>query len=150
MSEFPGAVILVTHDRAFMGEVCNQILAFPEMITFAEIDQWEKWFKEELKKKGSSASTQALSSPSEVKSSGPQKKLKLSYKEQREYDGLEGAIAEKEARLGEIEAESSKPEVLSNAKELLKLSTEMGILHSEIEGLYTRWAELEAKGAVKS
>ena len=150
LSEFPGAVILVTHDRAFMGEVCNQILAFPEMITFAEIDQWEKWFKEELKKKGSSASTQALSSPSEVKSSGPQKKLKLSYKEQREYDGLEGAIAEKEARLGEIEAESSKPEVLSNAKELLKLSTEMGILHSEIEGLYTRWAELEAKGAVKS
>jgi ATP-binding cassette subfamily F protein uup len=150
LREFPGAVILVTHDRAFMGEVCNQILAFPEMITFAEIDQWEKWFKEELKKKGSTASTQNLSGPSEVKSSMPTKKMKLSYKEQREYDGLEANIAEKEARLVEVEQLSERPEILSNSVELLKISQEMAALHADIETLYTRWAELEQKGAVKS
>ncbi len=149
LREFPGAVILVTHDRSFMGEVCNQILAFPEMITFAEIDQWEKWFKAELKKKGSSASIQNFSGPSAAKANEPQKKLKLSYKEQREYDAMEATIAEKEARLAEIDTESNKPETLSNATALTRLSTEMGTLHSEIETLYGRWAELEAKGATK-
>lgn len=151
LRDFPGAVILVTHDREFMGEVCNQILAFPEMITFSDIDQWEKWFKEELKKRGSSASVQNLSSPSDAKSSSqPQKKLKLSYKEQREYEGLEDLLAQKEARLAEVETESGKPEILNNATALQKLTTEMADLHTEIEGLYTRWAELESKGAKSS
>jgi ATP-binding cassette subfamily F protein uup len=152
LKDFPGAVILVTHDRAFMGEVCNQILAFPEMITFAEIDQWEKWFKAELKKKGSSASVQELSTPSEVKAVATPavKKEKLSYKEQREFDQMEALIAEKEASLQKLETKSVSPEMHTAALELKKVLVEMAQLQSEIEKLYERWAELEQKGGQKS
>ena len=139
LEEFPGAVILVTHDRSFMNAVCNQILAQPEMIFFSDIDQWEKWFKAELKKQVPEKSSGSRDSD---KQSG---KKKLSYKDQLEFDKMEGTIAENEARLGELEEQSGHPEVLSNAVELQKLSTEMGAIQSEIERLYTRWAELEAK-----
>lgn len=144
LEEFPGAVILVTHDRSFMNAVCNQILAQPEMIFFSDIDQWEKWFKAELKKQGAATSGSfsgtALKEP-EVKKS----KKKLSYKDQLEYDKMEGTIADHEARLGVLEEKSQKPEILSNAVELQKITAEMGMIQMEVERLYTRWAELESK-----
>jgi ATP-binding cassette subfamily F protein uup len=148
LKDFPGAVILVTHDRAFMGEVCNQILAFPEMITFAEIDQWEKWFKEELKKR---ANISKNTKPDvKLQSSGKSEKKKLSYKEQIEFEKMEGVIAEKEARIGELEAESLKPEVTTHSVQLSKVITEMATLQAEVDTLYARWAELEEKGGTKA
>ncbi len=141
LCDFPGAVILVTHDRAFLGEVCNQMLALPQMIPFADIDQWEKWYKEELKKKDKSSGS-SMNTP--TGKARPQKK-KLSYKEQLEYDKMESTLFEKEAKLGVLEQRSTQSEVLTNSVELTKITGEMGVLQSEIETLYSRWAELEQK-----
>jgi ATP-binding cassette subfamily F protein uup len=149
LAEFPGAVILVTHDRAFMDEVCNQILAVPEMITFADIEQWESWFVKEQKAK-KTATQAAIQSSEKVSASSaaenkPLVRKKLSYKEQLEFDRMESTIFEKESLLADLEAQSQKPEVLSNSVELLKITNDMGELQAEIERLYSRWAELEAK-----
>ncbi len=147
LEEFPGAVILVTHDRSFMNAVCNQILAMPEMITFTDIDQWEKWFKLEQKKKAELERTTVA----QTAVSAPKiEKKKLSYKEQIEFDKMEEKIAAKEARLTELEAISSQPQIASNSIELQKLTQEMGSLQFEIGDLYERWSELEQKGGVKS
>ena len=142
LEEFPGAVILVTHDRAFMNAVCNQILAQPEMIFFSDIDQWEKWFKAELKKQEPVNSRSEAPRAVEGNRSG---KKKLSYKEQTEYDKMERVIFEKEARLGELTEQSQKSDIVANAVELQKITSEMGTIQHEVEMLYTRWAELEAK-----
>jgi ATP-binding cassette subfamily F protein uup len=143
LEEFPGAVILVTHDRSFMNAVCNQILAQPEMIFFSDIDQWEKWFKAELKKQGS---TETRFSGTNLKEPEIKRgKKKLSYKDQIDYDKMESTIAEREARLGELEMSAQKPEILANAVELQKITAEMALIQMDVEKLYTRWAELEAK-----
>ena len=142
LQDFPGAVILVTHDRAFMDEVCNQILAFPEMIFFADIGQWEKWFKEKLKKGAQTWKEESRASSGGSKSDG---KKKLSYKDQLEYDQMENTIFKKETLLAELEAKSQTPDVLSNSVELVKISTQMGEIQDDIGNLYTRWAELEKK-----
>ncbi|NDD93313.1 ABC transporter ATP-binding protein, partial [bacterium] len=62
-----------------------------------------------------------------------------------EFDKMEGVILEKESRIAELEAESSKPELLTNSVKLLEVTREMGELQSEVEKLYARWAELEGK-----
>ena len=144
LKDFPGAVILVTHDRAFMDEVCDQILAFPEMITFAELDQWEKWFKEQQKKLQSANSYKG---PATQKTES--KKIRLSYKDQREYDSMESNLAEAETKLQALEEKSVSPEITSQPLELKKVMTALAEVHVEIEKLYERWAELEVKGAVK-
>jgi ATP-binding cassette subfamily F protein uup len=127
-----------------MNAVCNQILAQPEMIFFSDIDQWEKWFKAELKKQGSAGETK-FSSGTLLKEPDTKKKKKLSYKDQIEYDSMEATIADHEVRLGVLEAKSQKPEILANAVELQKITGEMAMIQMEVEKLYTRWAELEAK-----
>jgi ATP-binding cassette subfamily F protein uup len=147
LKDFPGAVILVTHDRSFMGEVCNQILAFPEMITFAEIDQWEKWFKDDQKKQALAAKNSKTEIKFQPKAA---EKKKLSFKEQHEFDKMEGVIAEKEAKVAELEQKSMDPKISAHSTELNKVITEMAKFQHEVEQLYARWAELEAKGGVKS
>ena len=145
LAEFPGAVILVTHDRSFMDEVCNQILAVPEMVTFADIDQWEKWFIKERKKGNKAGVIPLVSTSSAPMIKTDQPKKKLSYKEQIEFDKMEGIIFEKEELLGALEKISQSDQVLSNSVELLKVTDQMGALQKEIERLYARWSELEAK-----
>jgi ATP-binding cassette subfamily F protein uup len=149
LEEFPGAVILVTHDRRFMDEVCNQVIAIPEFITFSDIAQWEKWFRANQSGAGSKKSVVSAESgvpPGALAvGTGVTKKKKLSYKEQLEFDKMEAVILEKESRIAELEAESSKPELLTNSVKLLELTREMGELQSEVEKLYARWAELEEK-----
>lgn len=147
LAEFPGAVILVTHDRSFMDEVCNQILAVPEMISFADIEQWEAWFVKDrkAKKNAALAANQISEKGSAQGDQKGQNRKKLSYKEQLEFDRMESTIFEKESLLADLETQSQKPEVLSNSVELLKITNDMGELQVEIEKLYSRWAELEAK-----
>lgn len=142
LSDFDGAVILVTHDRAFMDSVATDILAFPELTRFSDIAQWEKWMRSQNK---AMSSARPGSTPSA--SDTPKKKGKLSYNEQREFEGMEGKILKLETKLGELTRESENPELASNAIELGRVSKEMATLQSEIDTLYMRWSELENKRA---
>ena len=146
LREFPGAVILVSHDRSFMSAVCDDILALPENVRFSDVFQWEDWFKREQKRAQDAARAKAQEA---VLMQPKLERRRLSYKEQLEFDRMEETILEKETELGELEAHSARPEIVSNSVELLKTTERMGQLQSKIEKLYARWAELEEKGGAK-
>lgn len=147
LQEFKGAVLIATHDRYFMDQVANVILGFGvnakggrTIERFANLAQWEAWHdgQEELQRR-------ALKIESEkpaATASSPAAKKKLGFKEQRELDGMEDTIAKAEARLAELTAESTKPEVAANASKLLELTQEMSRQQQEIDRLYRRWDEL--------
>lgn len=147
LEEFPGAVILVSHDRSFMNNVCDQILGFPEMITYADLDQWQAEWKRQSKLVAKATSPEKSSSmPVSAPASAPappEKKRKLSFKEQREFDGMEAVIHEKERKLAELGVESSGEEALRSPKRLRELMHSMAELQTEIDALYARWSELE-------
>ena len=71
------------------------------------------------------------------------KKRKLSFKEQREWDSMEENIKKVEEELKAVTAESLKPENLSNAFNLTKISIKLADLQATLDKLYARWAELE-------
>jgi len=146
LREFPGAVILVSHDRSFMSAVCDDILALPENVRFSDVFQWEEWFKREQKRALDLARGKSQDS---VVMQPKLERRRLSYKEQLEFDRMEETILEKETELGSLEAHSARPEIVSNSVELLKTTERMGELQAEIERLYARWAELEEKGGAK-
>lgn len=138
LSEFDGAVILVTHDRAFMSDVVSEILTFPELTRFSDLEQWEKWIRSKPSLKSNSVT--------ESRSNEPQKKKgKLSYNEQREFDGMESKIHETEERLTRLTQQSENPEIAHNSIELGRISKEMAELQNQIDTLYSRWSELESK-----
>lgn len=160
LKEFNGAIILVSHDRYFLDQVSNKLLAFgydssgqKQIIPMADVLQWETWNemqKINIENKESSLSevsnindeSQSVTGKFDGQDSAVSKKKKLSYKEQRELDGMEENILRAETRLAELTAESAKPDVVSNSLRLLELSQEMAKLQSEINRMYERWSEL--------
>ncbi len=146
LDEFPGAVILVTHDRSFMDHVCDQILGFPEMIIYSDLRQWEKAYRASLKaSQTQTAIRESMRAAPSATHPALERKKKLSYKEQLEFDQMETQLHAREKELSVLEERSVSSDVLRSPSELKKVMSELAAVQSEIERLYTRWAELEEK-----
>ncbi|WII71302.1 ABC-F family ATP-binding cassette domain-containing protein [Bdellovibrio sp. 22V] len=148
LKEFNGAVILVTHDRYFMDQVASQIMSFHKNLdgstsleNFAGYLQWEEWFEEQ--KELQAAELKAEAKKEAAKAAG--KPVKLSFKEKFELENMEATILELEEGLSALQAESVKPEIVSQASKVQELYAKISETQSKIEKLYARWAELEKK-----
>jgi ATP-binding cassette subfamily F protein uup len=144
LEDFPGAVLLVSHDRAFMNAVCDRNLAFPELVSYADMNQWEKARRESLSYDRATAKASTKGDLVAPKEDAPAKKRKLTFKEQRELDTMEATILEKETRLGELHAESCGDECMRNPKRLAECMQKIADLQAEVDAHYARWSELEA------
>lgn len=137
LSEYHGAVIIVTHDRYFLDAVANQILAFPDLHKFSGYYQWEEWFQEHGgQTKGPTKKTEGGSGA---------KRSRLSFKDKFELENMEATILKLEDDLGKLQKESESPVALSNHVRLSEIHTLIDKLQSEIEKKYQRWSELEAQ-----
>lgn len=150
LTEFSGAVLFVTHDRYFLDQVANQILAFDRrpdgahLESFANLSQWEDWQRQKLRNQKSTEPSRPTPAPAHSQTLPPVKKKKLGFKEQRELDSMEANIHKAEAELAQATAASLLPENISNPTRLVELTKQMDSLQKEIDRLYLRWEELES------
>jgi ATP-binding cassette subfamily F protein uup len=149
--EFPGAVLLVTHDRYFLDQVATQILAFPHdagqglpLQRFASLEQWQRWHTDELAAARARERDAARSAAQAREPAPAGRPKKLGYKDQREWDGMEAAILAAEAQLAALVADSEDPRNVSDAAKLLELAPRIEEARARVDALYARWAELEA------
>lgn len=143
LSEFPGALVLVTHDRFLLETVCNQVLGFDgrgKAEYFADYEQWLAML-ESVERKEAAAAKPAPSV--KEKTSGKPKAGKLSYMDQREYDQIEEKILSLEERLENVQQLMADPEVMADAEGLEQHWQQQQELQTEIDRLYDRWDELE-------
>jgi ATP-binding cassette subfamily F protein uup len=147
LTGFDGAVLLVTHDRYFLDQVATTILAFDTaaatVVPFASLAQWEGWRAECLAAAREAAAARKPDA-AEAKPAPPARR-KLGYQDQREYDAIEATIAGAEAALREAIADSERPEHAADAARLVELLALVDARRAEVDRLYARWAELEAK-----
>jgi ATP-binding cassette subfamily F protein uup len=146
--DFPGAVLLVSHDRYFVDQVATQILAFhtaPDELgrttMFADLSQWQSWHAKQRAAAESPTGKKAAAAAAAASGAKPKK---LTYKEQRDWDTLEARILDAETELSTLEAQSAAPDVVSNAARSIELHAALEAKRAEIDTLYARWAELEA------
>jgi ATP-binding cassette subfamily F protein uup len=142
--EFPGALILVTHDRYMLEQVCTEFVGLDGQGahgSFATYEQWETWFARQQKgmNQGPNASRAGKGT---VKGATPKK---LSYKEQQEYDGMEKRILEAETVRDACRVKVNDPAVASDHLLLQEAYDVLKEAEQEVERIYARWAELEAK-----
>jgi ATP-binding cassette subfamily F protein uup len=69
----------------------------------------------------------------------------LTYNEQREFDGMEAAIAVAEKKAAELEAKLNDPKLLGDHAAYAKACDASAAAQTEVTRLYARWEELEAK-----
>lgn len=140
LMDFPGALVLVTHDRYMLSRVCNRFVGLTGnggWQLYGDYNQWEREFKQIDK-------PQAKSQAKAVTRVKDQKTKKLSYMDQREWDGMEEKILEAEERLEHCKAEAHNPEIASDGPRLTEAFKALEAAQKEVERLYERWAELEA------
>lgn len=142
--EFPGALVLVTHDRFLLDRVCDRLLGFDgqgEVSYYAEYSQWVA----DISAKTKVATAIPAAGKKKIEPPAPKKKIKLSYMDQREYDQIEETIQEAEVLVEELQQQMESPEVVSNPVAAAQCWEELEEAQKEVERLYTRWDELEAK-----
>jgi ABC transport system ATP-binding/permease protein len=151
LTEFDGAVLLVSHDRYFVDQVATTILAFDTagaIVPFASLSQWEVWRAESDAAAERAAAPGRAAGPESPPGDRAASRRRLGYLEQREYDAIEGQIANAEAELRAAVAASEHPDSASNAARLVELLATIGQKQAEVDRLYARWTELEEKIAV--
>jgi len=144
LAEFPGALVLVTHDRYLLDRVSRQILALDGKGNagfFADLSQWEE-FRLEERSKDKAKPSQAVQQPAREKP-----KKALTTRELKEWEGMEKAIHEGEARVKEALARLEDPKIASNVPELVERQKKVDAEKAQVAALFKRWEELEAKRA---
>jgi ATP-binding cassette subfamily F protein uup len=140
LADFPGALVLVTHDRFLLDRLSTILLAMnaeAKVEFFAELAQWEQ--ASQTKKSAPKASSKEQAAPA-----APAKK-KLSWKEAREYEEMEELVTQAEELLDGKRTQLELPEVTSDPARLIAAVKEMDEAQDAVDKLYARWAELEAK-----
>ena len=158
MEDFPGAVILVTHDRAMLGRLSTEILSLDGRGNARMLSTLEQAMADQSAGKQAQQATkqaarlaerkeQAEAQAAAAPAAGPAvaTKKKLVYKEQRELDLMEKNITDAEARFSEAEAAVNNPAVGGNHVKMATACNEMEAAQLEVSRLYARWEELETK-----
>ena len=150
--DFPGCLLLVSHDRYFMDKLVDHVFVldgaggvrdFPGNYTQyrTKADAEDK----ALATQQAAAAKQAAKQAAENQPASPKGDYskRLSYNEQREYDGLEGVIATLEDEKSKLESEMSGASLDHEA--LSRLSTRLGEVTADIESKTERWIELDER-----
>ena len=143
--ELEGALVLVTHDRFLLDRVSTEILALPERggvpERYADLAQW----LEAQRRRPEPTGQESPEAKRERKPARKSSAKKLSYHEQREWDGMEEAVLAAEARLEQAQEAVADPAVATDPAALQERTLELDAARQEVERLYERWAALEEK-----
>jgi ATP-binding cassette subfamily F protein uup len=136
--DFPGAIVLITHDRYMLDRICNSLLSLgdpSQTALFADYAQWEAATK---KVTGSFK-------PKEIKEEPPFSKPKLSNTEKKQYKEIEGKILKLEEEVKKLTHQLEDPIISQNSVKLNEICNLIGVHEAKIEQLYLLWQELEEK-----
>jgi ABC transport system ATP-binding/permease protein len=154
LADFDGTVLVVSHDRYFLDRICDQVIAFEESGVFVQQGNYSYYLEKKKERDAKrptvwgAAKQQVEAPPATPKKPKPGK---LSFKEQKEYEGIEGAILTAEARVEELEVTLNDPEFhATRAREAHGIITELESAKAEVARLYERWEELSARLAGNS
>ena len=140
LADFPGAIVLVTHDRFLLDRLSSTLLAMDGeggVEFFAELAQWEQ--ANAAKKPRAKAATAAPRTTPEPK------KNKLTYNEAREWEHIEEKVAAAEHKLADARDALENPAIVSDPIRLTEAAKLIDKIQAEVDALYERWAELRRK-----
>ncbi|MGE4500867.1 MAG: ATP-binding cassette domain-containing protein [Hydrogenovibrio sp.] len=159
--DYPGTVLIVSHDRAFLNSVVTSSIVFDAPGQVNEyVGGYDDWLRQRpahydapAPKTAAQTNTQESARPGEktetpaAKSSdkpAAKKPKKLSYKDQREYDALPETIETLETELEALQMQISEPEFYQQAGHEAVLER-LNACEAELEAAFERWETLEAQ-----
>jgi ATP-binding cassette subfamily F protein uup len=139
LAEFPGALVLVSHDRYLLDRLCTEILGLDGRGNAKLYADQSQWLADQRPPEGPRPRKEAPAKPTK------EKPKRLSYQEQRELEQMEANIlaAEEAVSAREREVELAGPS--GDHVRLQQTCQALQEAQAVVEKLYARWAELEGR-----
>lgn len=145
LQDFPGCVIVVSHDRYFMDKVVDHLLVFKGEGEIQDFPGNYTQYREFLKMKTKEEEQKNIQ-PKKKTTAEPKKdyhnntKRKMTFKEKREYEQLSDRISQLEEEQKQIETALCSGRL--TVEELTEKSKRLPLLKEELDGLELQWLEL--------
>ncbi len=140
LAEFPGAIVLISHDRFLMDRLSDRLLYLDgsgRTTFFADYAQWL-----EARKAAQPEPAKAEAPPRKKPASG------LSYEEKKELDRIDKKVEKAEAEVAALQQQLHDPAIMSDAVRLKEIYASLQAAEARVAEIYARWQELESRGAV--
>ena len=138
--DYPGTVLLVSHDRAFLNNVATSTLVFEKHGLNEYIGGYDDWLRQRPK------DAEEKNENRQSREKPKKDKAKMSFKEERELSGLPAKIETLEAEQHKLFEKMAAPDFFRQGKNTAEAKARMEEVESELADSYSRWEELEAKG----
>lgn len=142
--EFPGALVLVTHDRFLLERVCDRVLGFDGAGGVSYYADYEQWLAA-LQANQAEEEKPPAAAPQAGTCEKKKKIGKLSYLDQREYDQIEVKILEAEEEQERLQALLEAPEMVAAPERLHECWVALEEAQKKVTQLYERWDTLESR-----
>ncbi|MGX6641578.1 ATP-binding cassette domain-containing protein [Legionella pneumophila] len=141
LADYPGTLILISHDRAFINQVVTSVLVYEGNGKFNEfVGGYDDYKKHQLTR-----NEQQTKSPVSKRSS-PEKAKNLSFNEQRELSKLPQQIEAVEKKIEALHSQMASPEFYQQDAKLISEVTQLLAKEEALLNQYfARWEELEEK-----
>jgi ATP-binding cassette subfamily F protein uup len=140
LAEFPGALVLVSHDRELIDRLCTDLIGLDGRGgsgAYASLDQWLSAYERAV-----AEVTMPVATPATRVKALPSKPRKLSFREQQEWDRMEADILAAEEAVVQCDR---AVHVASGHNALADACRALEEAQRTVERLYSRWQELEVK-----
>ncbi|MBT2748882.1 MULTISPECIES: ATP-binding cassette domain-containing protein [unclassified Lysobacter] len=151
LGEYPGTLLLVSHDRDFLDNVVTSTLVMEGDGQVGEyVGGYSDWQRQRPAGYAAAAKATAKDSAKAVtkpapEAAAPAVKRKLSYKDARELEQMPARIEQLEARLAELTAQMNEPAFYQRDSAAINAhNAGLAQTQLELEAAYARWAELDA------
>jgi ATP-binding cassette subfamily F protein uup len=163
LTDYPGCVLMVTHDRFFLDKIATALFVFEgDGVVHRHEGGFELYRRLREAREAESAALKAeratrsgTTGAARGKSAGTVRdeaaqasvntKVKLSWKEERDLESLGEDIPRAESERDAVEAQLADPALYRDAAEVARVTAAFSEVKTRIDALYERWSELEEK-----
>ena len=153
LMDFPGTVIVVSHDRYFLNKIPTRILELESDGITEFLGKYDYYVEKKAQVEAGKQYLAALGGSektvkAEITDSAQERKARkeqeaIERRLRREKEKLEKEIAELEEKISQCEAEMVKPEYMTDHVKLGKLSEELSSYKEKLDETYDKWFELQ-------
>jgi ATP-binding cassette subfamily F protein uup len=145
LMEYPGTLLLVSHDREFLNNVVSSTLVLSgDGLVREFVGGYDDWLSQAALE-ASSLSSSAQKTLTEKGKPQKERARKLSFKDERELESLPERIAVIEKEQEKLHARLADPEFYKSAGgEVVAVNARLAVLEQELEAAFLRWDELES------
>jgi len=146
LNDFPGAVVIITHDRYLLDRICSDLIGLHgdgRWGAYASVAQWQAVSASAEKPSPATRTAPVRSRKAASESGSPRKGL--TYHEKQEFAGIEERILAAEQKLDALQAQLNDPDVAGDHERLHATYEAHREAQGELDQLFARWEELERK-----